>query len=130
MEEKQQRLDVGLPESLPTCGDFKRLTQVVVNVLANAHYHTPAGAHVTLTGAHNNGEILLVVRDDGPGISAEELESIFLHFHRFSSADGRSGLGLAIARDIVTLHQGRIWAESQPGHGTTFYIILPEEMQR
>ncbi len=71
----------------------------------------------------------LSVADQGPGVAPEELARIFERFYRADKSrqrhDGGSGLGLAIARSIVQGHQGEIWAESEPGQGTTFFIALP-----
>lgn len=135
MVEKGQLLEVDLPEPLPHEGDPRRLEQVFVNLLANAYRHTPTGTRIATSGRVMGGEVLLAVSDNGPGIPATELESIFRRFYRLapplassplaSSAEGGSGLGLAIARKLVELHAGRIWAESQPGQGTTFRIALP-----
>jgi two-component system sensor histidine kinase VicK len=70
-------------------------------------------------------DVLISVSDNGPGIPAAELRSVFQRFHHFTSAEGGSGLGLAIARAIVELSGGRIWAQSQAEEGTTFWIALP-----
>jgi signal transduction histidine kinase len=125
IREKGQTLEVDLPELLPTEGDPRRLEQVVVNLLVNAHQHTPAGTRITVRGRLTGDEVLLCVSDDGPGIPAEEREAVFGRFHRLSSAGGGSGLGLAIARAIVELHGGRIWAESKLGQGAAFHLALP-----
>ncbi len=123
--EKQQQLEVDLPEPLPAEGDARRLEQVVVNVLANANRHTPAGTRIQVSGRQVDGQVRLSVRDSGPGIPAAELEAIFQRFHRLPSGDNGSGLGLAIARSMLELHGGRIWVESEPGEGATFHIALP-----
>lgn len=123
--EKGQKLELDLPASLPALGDARRLEQVVINLLDNAHRHTPDGANITLTGRAVDDEIEVAVRDDGPGIPAAELQAIFQRFHRADAAAGGSGLGLAIAKALVELHGGRIWAESEPGHGATFHVRLP-----
>jgi two-component system sensor histidine kinase VicK len=67
----------------------------------------------------------LTVRDTGPGIPPDELEEVFLRFHRLTTMNGSSGLGLAIAKSMVELHHGRIWAESVEGHGAAFHVTLP-----
>ena len=125
IQEKGQTLEVDLPEPLPGEGDPWRLEQVVVNVLANAHLHTPEGTRISISGRVSGGEVSLSVSDDGPGIPQEELEAVFRRFHHLGSAWGGSGLGLAIARGIAELHGGRIWAESRPGAGATFHTFLP-----
>ncbi len=125
IREKGQLLEVDLMEPLPTKGDLRRLEQVLVNLLANAHHHTPTGTRITISGRIMDSEVVLSVRDTGPGIPPEELERIFQRFHRLTSAEGGSGLGLAIARSLVHLHHGRIWAESRLGAGATVCVALP-----
>jgi two-component system sensor histidine kinase KdpD len=125
IQEKGQILEVDLPEPLPGEGDPRRLEQVAVNVLANAHLHTPKGTRISISGRVSGGEVSLSVGDNGPGIPQGELEAVFRRFHRLGSARGGSGLGLAIARGIVELHGGRIRAESRPEAGATFHIFLP-----
>lgn len=122
---KGQELEVGLSEPLPVEGDARRLEQVTVNLLANAHQHTPAGTRIAISGWARSGDVVLSVSDDGPGIPADELEAIFDRYHRLASAG--SGLGLAIAQGIVALHGGRIWAESGSGQGATIYVALPRQ---
>ena len=123
--EKQQQLEVDLPEPLPTEGDARRLEQVVVNVLANANRHTPAGTRIRVTGETVDGQVRLSVRDTGPGIPPAEIEAIFQRFHRLPAGDSGSGLGLAIARSLVELQGGQLSAESAPGEGSAFHIALP-----
>lgn len=124
VQDKGQRVEVDLPRPLLVNGDAQRLSQVVVNVLANAHRHTPPGTRIALWGRATDAEVVLVVSDSGPGLPPEEVEAVFRRFHRAGSAAG-SGLGLAIARGIVELHGGRLWAESAPGQGATFRMALP-----
>ena len=125
IREKGQLVEVDLPDPLLTEGDPRRLEQVIVNVVANAHWHTPTGTRIAISGRVNGPDVVVSVHDTGPGIPADELECIFQGFYRLSSSEEGSGLGLAIARSIVNLHQGRIWAESRMGAGTTFCIALP-----
>jgi len=119
------------PDSLPPIeGDPRRLTQILNNVLGNAVKFTPEGGNITLA-CRSDGEALTIqIRDSGVGIAAEFLPYVF---DRFRQADSRStrhhgglGLGLAIARHLVSLHDGAISAESDgPGQGTTVTIQLP-----
>ena len=131
--EKDQTLALDLPHPLPYEGDPQRLGQALVNLLANAHRHTLRGTHIVVSGHTATAEVALAVSDDGPGIPPEELEAIFRRFYRYHSAAtppeaaDSSGLGLAIARRIVELHGGRLWAESAPGRGATFRIALPRD---
>ncbi len=125
IRQKGQELEIDLPEPLPTEGDPRRLEQVVMNLLVNAHRHTPSGTRIRISGGLPDGEVLLSVCDDGPGIPGAELEAVFGRYHRIAAVDAGSGLGLAIVKGIVELHGGRIWAESEPGRGATFHIALP-----
>jgi signal transduction histidine kinase len=125
IREKGQTLEIDLPKPLPVEGDPRRLEQVIVDLLHNANQHTPEGTRVGISGRVSGGEVGLSVSDDGPGIPEGEMEAVFRRFHRLRSGRGGSGLGLTIARGIVELHGGRMWAESQPGAGTTFHVVLP-----
>lgn len=133
LRQKGQTLALDLPHSLPCAGDPQQLRQAVVNLLANAHRHTPGGTHIAVSGRAAPGAVTLAISDDGSGIPPEELEAIFRRFYRARSdaspaeAADSSGLGLAIARRIVELHGGRLWAESEPGQGATFRIALPRD---
>jgi signal transduction histidine kinase len=124
--EKGQTLEMDLPEPLPVEGDPRRLEQVVVNLLENAHLHTPEGTRIGVSGRASGAEVSLSVSDTGPGIPAGELESVFERFRRLESGSGNgSGIGLTISRGIVGLHGGRLRAESPPGGGATFRMTLP-----
>jgi signal transduction histidine kinase len=131
--EKGQALVLDLPdEHLPVEADPRRLEQALLNLLANAHQHTPAGTRVVAAGRAGAGAaVALSVSDDGPGIPAGQLEAVFRRFHRLGASGGSSGgaggsgLGLAITRAIVELHGGRVWAERRPGGGTGLRIRLP-----
>ena len=127
LKDKGQPLEIDLPATpLTITGDARRLGQVIVNLLANAHRHTPTGTRVVISGRATPAEIILTVSDNGPGIAPDGLETIFKRFHRLAAHGEGSGLGLAIARELVELHDGRIWAESKPGEGSFFYVTLPK----
>jgi K+-sensing histidine kinase KdpD len=122
--EKDQEVTMALPAALPAVADARRIEQVVTNVLANAHRHTPSGARIQIAGAVTETEILLTISDDGRGIPPHLLERIFDRHHR-RSAGGGSGIGLAAARALMARHGGRLWAENRPEGGAIFFIALP-----
>jgi PAS domain S-box-containing protein len=109
--------------------DEDRLIQTLTNLISNAVKFSPAGGTVLITAERRSDEILFSIRDDGPGIPADRLESIFGRFAQLDSSDSRqtggTGLGLAISRSIVEQHGGRIWALSAPGGGSTFSFVVP-----
>lgn len=125
---KKLTVEVEMPsETIYAAGDEDRLTQVVVNLLSNAIKYTPEGAKITLRLSKENGKVRVEVRDTGPGIPETYRTKIFDKFERIyeEKAEG-TGLGLPIARDIVVLHGGEIWIESQLGKGSSFIFWVPE----
>jgi two-component system sensor histidine kinase KdpD len=122
---KDQVLELDLDEPLPLRGDPGRLEQVMLNVIVNAHRHTSGGTRIIVSGRQVDREVLVTVRDTGPGIPAADLENIFRRFWRLGTDGGGSGLGLAVSRGIVELHGGTMWAESRLQKGATFCIALP-----
>jgi two-component system OmpR family sensor kinase len=109
-------------------GDASRLRQVVDNLLGNVRMHTPAGTTTTVE-LRADARALLTVRDDGPGMTAEQAAHVFERFYRVdpsrSRASGGAGLGLAIVDALVRAHHGSIEIETSPGHGVAFTISLP-----
>lgn len=109
--------------------DRRYLRRAVRNLLDNAVKYSPGGGLVELTAAATAEEVLIKVRDEGIGIPAASLESIFQRFYRVDDSDrripGGVGLGLPMVREVVRTHGGRVWAESVLGHGSTFFIVLP-----
>ncbi len=125
-------LEVDLPERLPQVNaDKDRLRQVLLNLISNALQYTPVGGTISIrvrvTGSGTR--IRTDVSDTGTGIAADDLPKIFDRFYRAgkrqSGREGGTGIGLAIARHIVTAHGGQIWAESTLGMGSTFSFTLP-----
>jgi len=121
-------LEMALEVPLPLLrADPERLERALVNLLDNAIKFTPRGGKVAVSARPAEGGLLLTVQDTGPGIPPQELPRIFERFYR--GALGRrlpgAGLGLAIVKHIVEAHGGRVWAESTPGHGSTFHLFLP-----
>jgi two-component system sensor histidine kinase BaeS len=119
-------LGVSIDGDLPiTDLDPVRIREVLGNLVANAIGHTPAGGRVTIVGGVDPGDwIRLEVRDTGVGIDPELLPHVFDRFVKDDASRG-SGLGMAIARQLVAAHDGDIEAESRPGEGTTIRIRLP-----
>src|SRR5712691_10114711 len=111
-------------------GDERRFRQIVFNVLSNAVKFTPEGGSVAVATARVNGEVHVSVTDTGPGIAPGDQERIFEEFQQtdvgVEQRDG-TGLGLALSKRLVELHGGRIWVESEPGHGSRFVFTLPSE---
>ena len=121
-----------LPEPPLVIGDEARLRQVVVNLLANARVHTPAGSHVTTTLAREGDTLIVRIHDDGPGIAPDVRDRLFERFARGDSSrerrTGSTGLGMSIALAIVQSHGGSIDVASSTApedHGTTFSVRLP-----
>ena len=121
-----------LPEPPLVIGDEARLRQVVVNLLANARVHTPAGSHVTTTLAREGDTLIVRIHDDGPGIAPDVRDRLFERFARGDSSrerrTGSTGLGMSIALAIVQSHGGSIDVDSSTApedHGTTFSVRLP-----
>lgn len=106
--------------------DRERVLQVLSNLLGNALKFTPDGGEIGLSMERCDGMVRFAVSDTGPGIPSEHLPMLFDRYWRpRGSGDKGTGLGLFIAKGIVDAHGGRIWAESEPGRGTTFYFTLP-----
>ncbi|MER3458150.1 MAG: two-component sensor histidine kinase, partial [Chloroflexota bacterium] len=130
--EKGVTLTAEVASDLPTLKlDAQRMDQVLGILLDNALRYTPAGGRVCVRVERRgqDGRLYLGVSDTGPGIPAEDLPHVFDRFWRGeksrSRAGGGSGLGLAIAKQLVEAHGGRLWAESTPGQGSTFFMELP-----
>jgi chemotaxis family two-component system sensor kinase Cph1 len=123
MQENDARVVYGdLPQ---VTGDSDRLIQLFENLMRNAIQHRgEAPPHIEINAGKQDGEWVFAVRDNGPGIDAEDLERIFRPFQRLRPDRGGAGLGLAICREIVAGHGGRIWAESVMGTGTAIYFTL------
>lgn len=123
------KIDIS-PLIQPVYYDETRIRQVIINLLSNAGRFTEKGG-VTLTCTENEREVIISVADTGPGINAKDQERIFEPFQQANTSIrrryGGSGLGLTISKQFIEMHGGRMWMESQPGMGTTFYFSLPKE---
>ncbi|MEO9176948.1 MAG: HAMP domain-containing sensor histidine kinase [Gaiellales bacterium] len=125
--DREYRLDI---HDVALLGDEARLRQVLLNLLANAANHTPAGTPIDLSTRWENGEVVIEVADHGDGLSKEDVARVFERFFRVDAArfrgdGGGSGLGLAIVAAIVEAHGGRVEVDSTPGNGARFRVCLP-----
>lgn len=125
LAQKGQRLEVDLPSPLLVDGDQRRLEQVLVNLLGNAHEHTPAGTTIRIAGEARPDMATVIIADNGPGIEVAAHAHLFEPFWQLDRGSGGSGLGLAIVKGIVDLHGGQIHLVSEPGLGTTVRVSLP-----
>lgn len=110
--------------------DGRRVSQVIMNLLTNAIKFTPAGGGVRVTLSSGDEHVRFGVADSGPGIPAGQHGQVFEPFWQADGMRerGSSGLGLTICRRIVEAHRGRIWVESEPGAGATFFVELPRRL--
>jgi signal transduction histidine kinase len=125
----RHRVDVQLPDGPVTAlGDRDRLAQVVANLLSNAIKYSPHGGTVTVEAAANGSRVMVAVRDEGIGIPPDQQAHVFEKFFRAETPEARAiggtGLGLALCRELVEAHGGRIGFESTPGVGSTFWFTL------
>ena len=109
--------------------DQDRMTQVIDNLINNAIKYSPDGGDVIIRIEDQRDSVIFSVQDQGLGISPVDIGHLFERFYRVDKArsreQGGSGLGLAIAKEVIELHGGKIWVESQEGHGSTFSFELP-----
>jgi len=128
MPDHTLRADVepGLPLA---SADPLRVEQILANLVDNAIKYSPNGGPIAVRVSHVNGHLTVGVSDRGVGVSPEQAERLFQRFYRVDSSLQRTtrgvGLGLFICRSLVEAHGGRIWVESQPGQGSTFWFTLP-----
>jgi signal transduction histidine kinase len=119
----------GLPKGR---GDERRLSQVLLNLVGNAIKFTDKG-EVAIRASATNGAFTVAVCDTGPGVAAADQAKIFEEFQQADSSitrkKGGTGLGLSIAKRIIEMHGGRMWVESEPGKGSTFYFTLPVRVE-
>jgi len=121
-------IEMKILERLPEIfADPGRITQVLLNLIHNAIKFTPPGGSISVSAFTEKSQVVFSIKDTGVGIESEALSRIFERFYKAdrSRSGGGTGLGLSISRHMVELHGGKIWAESQPGKGSTFYFSLP-----
>ncbi|MDD2688838.1 MAG: HAMP domain-containing sensor histidine kinase [Candidatus Omnitrophica bacterium] len=131
LKNKGMKLVKEIPkEDLSIWGDDDKIIQVVNNLISNAIKYSTKGATVSIKLKPTEGFVRLEVADTGSGIPPDKINKIFTKFERLDSSIEGTGLGLAITKDIVELHQGKIWVESQLGKGSNFIVVLPLDLRK
>ena len=122
-------IELDCAESLMACINASMLEQAVANLVDNAIKYSDPGGAIRVYATMENGEVVIHVQDHGCGIPSEHLPRLFERFYRVDKARSRSlggtGLGLSIVNHIAKVHRGRVWVESTPGKGSTFFISVP-----
>jgi len=129
MQQKGQRLQLEIEPACRVRGDLEWLKEVFDNLVSNAVKFSPFEAVITIRTTCSEDTVRVAVIDQGPGLTPEDQEKLFRKFQRLSArptgGESSSGLGLSIAELLVHKHGGRIWAESGPAGGSTFFVELP-----
>jgi two-component system sensor histidine kinase GlrK len=127
---KKVGIKVEIPQDVPYVKmDGERILQVLRNLIGNAVKFTPGGGYITISVQIIENGVSVSVADTGPGLAKEDLYAIFDKFRQatitsYNKIKG-TGLGLAIVKHIINAHGGKVWVESEPGHGSTFIFLLP-----
>ncbi len=129
-EAKKLQVETDIGEGIPPVRvDRERICQAMRNLIGNAIKFTPPGGGIRVTLKREEGGVRASVTDTGPGIPRESGEAVFEEFHQLPVRDADwpkgTGLGLALVKQIITAHGGRVWVESEPGKGSTFVFFLP-----
>lgn len=129
-EKKSIKIETEVSKELPLVRvDSERILQVLRNLLSNAVKFTHAHGSIKISARKSAGRVKVSISDTGIGILKENLDTIFNKFQQAANTNlspiKGTGLGLAIVKHIITVHGGKIWAESDPGHGSTFTFMLP-----
>jgi len=127
---KQQIITVSAPPNIVTMCDTDRIREAIDNLVSNAIKYSPIGGKISVLVAHETGNTLIRVVDEGAGLSPEDLGRLFGRFQRLSAkptaGESSTGLGLSIVKRIIDMHGGEVNANSDgPGKGSTFTIVLP-----
>jgi len=131
IQTRNHTITVDFPEHFPIfLGDEDRLSQVISNLISNAIKYSPDGGEIKITGQILPAQIVICVKDDGPGIARDDIPHVFDRFYRAGEASKTTkgaGLGLYLARAVIEAHGGRIWVDPKPGDGARICFSLPRE---
>ena len=121
------KINNSFAEPVLIMADKKRIGQVLDVLLTNAIKYSPHADNIVINSRVDSNAIVVSVQDFGPGIPTDKLEKIFTRFYRIDRTDFSSGLGIGlyIAKEIITEHSGEIWVESEEGKGATFFVTIP-----
>lgn len=122
--DKGVSLDVQCSDDMEAFADTSKLSQIIVNLVSNALKATDKGGSIWIRAHKNGNETIIEIEDTGHGIKSDDLPFIFERFYR--SSEGGLGIGLAIVKELVDAHEGRIAVKSECGKGTVFTLYLPE----
>ena len=125
----QMHLDTSHFSSADVVADKEKLARIVFNLLSNALKYTPAGGFIHVSLADEGERLRIEVKDSGKGIDKEELTKVFERFFQAKGAASGTGIGLALVKSFVELHQGEVRVESEPGKGTCFIVLLPRQQE-
>lgn len=134
IRERAQRHGIALGQDVdPHLGeifaDERKFKQILLNLLSNAVKFTPDGGQINVAARKEDSQAIITVRDTGIGIATEDQGAVFEEFRQvgrdYTKKQEGTGLGLALTRKFVELHGGRIWVDSEPGHGSTFTFTIP-----
>jgi len=122
---KDISFSVDVPEEITCIADIEQMRMALINLVNNAIEAAGSGGAVIVSGARENGAVVLKVSDNGPGIAAEEAERIFEPY--YTKRSGGTGLGLTLVRRIVEEHGGKVSAENLPSGGARFIVTIPQK---
>ena len=125
---KKAKLELSYIEPLlvsPVMGDRNRLKQVFINIIDNAIKYTPAGGKVLVEALETEGSVKVRVLDTGRGIPTNDLSKVKERFYKAANSERGSGIGLAVAEEIISQHKGTLTIDSVEGEGTSVTMILP-----
>lgn len=129
--DKELSIEITIPDDLFIYADKNGFHDIFINLLSNAFKYTMEGGRVSIMARQKENRTFLEIQDTGIGVPADKLQKIFEEFYQVEGGkQGGAGLGLAITKRLVEEHGGKIWAESQIGKGSTFYLALPTDTEK